>query len=135
MPKIGLMTNVDSWFEDGSRLSDQHEKRLLKDAEKALVKEGFDVSAVDAFDVIQKKSLGRYIQLTFTEAVEEAKTGDKVDYRIPLTMVQVWLEDPSLPHSHVEKLVIHRYEKYSIKLASAMLDDLLALVCRRLKQL
>jgi len=135
MPKLGLIMNVDSWLGDDARLSDQHEKRLLKDAEKALVNEGFDVSAVDVFDIIQKKSSGRYIQLTVTESEEESKSGDKVNYRVPVTMVQVWIEDPSLPHSHLEKLVVHHYGKYSIKLASAMLNDLLVLVCRRLKQL
>lgn len=133
MPKIGLMPSVDAWFDNGSRLSKQHEKRLLRDAEQALAKEGFDVSAVDVLDVIQKKALGRYIQLTVTESVEEYKSGDKVEYRVPVTMVQIWIENPSLHQSHLEKLVIHHYGKYSIDLASAMLADLLVVVCRRLK--
>jgi len=133
MSKIGLMMHVDSWLGKDSRLSDQHAKTLLGETEKVLDSEGFDISKITVLDVIQKKPLGRYIQLTVTEFEEESKTGDKVEYRVPVTMLQVWIEDSSLQHSHVEKLLIHRYEKYSINLASAMLDDLLALVCRRLK--
>ncbi|MCW8130873.1 MAG: hypothetical protein KIS92_11020 [Planctomycetota bacterium] len=37
-------------------MSNLHEKRLLKDTEKALADEGFSVSAVDVFDVIRRST-------------------------------------------------------------------------------
>ena len=132
--RIGLVNVNDSLLLKNKRVPEKHSKKFLGQAAKIMVANGFDVFEIELTQLLERnlKRDSLYLQFTITEEIEESKSGKELLYRVPVSTLQVWVQDDALSHRHVEKIALHVYEAYSEKLLSGMMDDLAALVCKRL---
>ena len=131
MNKIGIVNVVDSWLKRDKRVSDKDAHVFLEELRNHLTKSGFETFELTMLDLLQSKK-GRHIQLTITEAKEESRSGQVLNYSVPVTTVQVWIEDDAVPHKHLEKIALNVYTAYSAKSVKAIVADLMPLVCARL---
>ncbi len=134
MNQMGLVAVIDSFLLNEKRISGKTQEKLLKLTKRNLSEAGFEVFDIGLIDLLQKKlEANRYVQLSVTEGIEESKSEGKILYKVVVTTATIWIEDVSLPQSHLEKTSIAHYGPYSEDLVIGMLNSLMVSVCARLK--
>ena len=90
---------------------------------------------VALMDLLKKDLPGcPYLQLTVTEQEEEYRSGDRLEYRSPLTTVQVWIDKTGGECGHLAVAQMRRYAAYDADLVGELIDDVAVMTSRFLQR-